>query len=112
MVSEYGRSWVERGLCEGYYQNRLLLPCSRAPHSWARRTCRNHHRLILRRSNDRCSRRIGHREADDQPGRLFERFVSNLHHADDSTPSVITGFGRYAGSDVADGYVIVCDGRD
>jgi hypothetical protein len=51
-------------------------------------------------------------KADDQPERFFDRFMFNLHPTDDATPSVITGFGHYPGNDVADGYVIVCDGRE
>jgi len=46
------------------------------------------------------------------PDRFFDRFMFNLHPTDAVTPAVITGFGHYPTRDVADGYVIVTDGRE
>lgn len=52
------------------------------------------------------------RTADGQPRHFFDRFMFNLHPVDAVAPSVITGFGHFPGRDVADGYVIACDGRE
>jgi hypothetical protein len=39
--------------------------------------------------------------------RFFDRFMFNMHPADATAPSIITGFGHYPGRNVADGYTIV-----
>lgn len=41
------------------------------------------------------------------PDGFFDRFMFNLHPADATAPSIITGFGVYPGRDVADGYAVL-----
>lgn len=46
-------------------------------------------------------------EASKLPERFFDRFMFNMHPADATAPSIITGFGHYPARDVADGFAIV-----
>jgi hypothetical protein len=44
--------------------------------------------------------------------RFFDRFMLNLHPADATAPSVITGLGHYPARNVVDGFVVVTTGTE